>query len=408
MIHLGNISDTIIEAHWNFFIASDGYSKLQELSSNINLTQAERDYFTRLNNEDILKRIIIGKPNELIAEIKYYQENVVSNIPLLSAYQTFLSFSTWDNISMKINREAEKKVGKSEVLNNKIDYRNQFCNLKDQIKPDLFPNPDPEIRLTIKSLKNMFSSLNEYFKEQLKLFHDRVYSVFNYEDFIEQKESWDAYKLTIELGITVCPYCNRNYIHTSSTDHGKTRPELDHFFMKSKYPFLSISLYNLIPSCHICNSNLKGTKDFYLEKHLHPYEEDRIKDFFFEVKYHYDTIEELVADTNKFDIQLTTLTEDPEILKCIENSKKTFQLNELYNFHKDVAQELLFKSVYYNKTKIEELKSILGEDSKIDDNFLKRAIIGNYADINNFGKRSLAKFSYDIVAKTELKTNLNL
>lgn len=408
MIYIGNISDSIVEAHWKYFIESEGYSKLKDLAENSMLPDAERNYFSRLYDNEILKPVLIGKTNALISEIKYYQENVVNSIPLLSAYQTFLSFSTWDNISIKINRDAERKIGKDQVLINKASYLDKFVHLKNLINPNLFPNQSAGIRITITSLKNTFLALKEYFKEQLGLFYMRIYSVFNYDNFIESRENWGAYKLTTELGVTVCPYCNRNYIHTSSTEHGKTRPELDHFFMKSKYPFLSISLYNLIPSCHICNSSLKGTKDFYLDKHLHPYEEDRIKDFYFEVKYHDDTIEELVADISKFDIQLTALTEDPEILKRIENSKKTFQLNELYNLHKDVAQELLFKSVYYNKTKIEELKSILGEDSGIDDSFLKRVIIGNYADINSLGKRSLAKYSFDIISKTELKRNLNL
>lgn len=407
MISFGNISDYIIDSHWKYFSESDGYNRLQELAISPDLTEAERNYFSRLNNETILKSIIIGTPEILIKEIKYYQDNVVNTIPLLSAYQTFLSFSTWESISEKINRNAEKKLGEDQVLFNKDIYINEFIALKNTVNPHLFPDHVAD-RITIKSLNKMYYSLKEYFKRELNLFYEHIYSVFNYDDFIESTEYWGAYKLTNELGITVCPYCNRNYIHTSSTENGKTRPELDHFFMKSKYPFLSISLYNLIPSCHICNSNLKGTKDFYKDEHLHPYEEDRIRDFYFDVKYHDDTIEELVADLSKFYIQLTPLTEDPEILKRIENSNKTFQLNELYNYHKDVAQELLFKSVYYNKTKIEELKSILGEEAKIDENFLKRVIIGNYADIKNLGKRSLAKYSYDIVSKTELKTILNL
>lgn len=408
MIYLGTISDSIVEAHWKYFESTDPYSKLTTFSNDSELETNTRNYFSRLNDEAILKPIIIGKPDALISEIKYYQENVVNNIPLLSSYQSFLSFSTWEDIFVKINRQAESKIGIDQVSLNKQNYLNNFVNLKNQVDINLFPDPSIGGRITIKSLKDKFSLLKDYFKVNLNLFHRKIYSVFDYDDLIEAQEPWGAYKLTNELGVTVCPYCNRNYIHTSSTENGKTRPELDHFFMKSKYPFLSLSLYNLIPSCHICNSNLKGTKDFYKDEHLHPYEEDRIKDFYFEVKYHDNFIEELVADISKFDIQLTPLTEDPKILERIENSKKTFQLNELYNFHKDVAQELLFKSVYYNKTKIEELKSILGPDAKIDENFLKRVIIGNYADIKNLGKRSLAKYSYDIVAKTELKTNLNL
>lgn len=36
------------------------------------------------------------------------------------------------------------------------------------------------------------------------------------------------------IGVTICPYCNRSYIFTSSKNG--TRPQYDHYFPKSKYP----------------------------------------------------------------------------------------------------------------------------------------------------------------------------
>lgn len=407
MIHIGTISDSIIKSHWEYFESTDPYSKLSLLANDVSLDEYIRDYFSSLNDRGKLYSLIVGSTENLMSEIERYQNEVVSHSVLLSNHQRFLLLSKWKDIHYKISQEAKTRTSIETVLEERQKYLDEFICIRDIVSPAIFTNPDVRTTVGIGQLEKIYKKLSGFFDTQLGAYYDKIYSIFNYDTFISN-ETWNAYKLTDALGITVCPYCNRNYIHTSSTEYGKTRPELDHFFLKSKYPFLSISLYNLIPSCHICNSNLKGTKDFYLVKHLHPYEEDRIRDFCFAVKYHDDTIEELVADISKFDIQLTPLTEDPEILNCIENSKKTFQLNELYNFHKDVAQELLFKSVYYNKTKIEELRTILGEDSEIDDNFLKRVIIGNYADINNLGKRSLAKYSYDIVTKTELKANLNL
>lgn len=409
MIFLGAISDTIVEAHWKYFIESNGYSNLITLSGDADIPEAERNYFVRLrDNEIILRSIVTGKPEDLMTEIEFYQTNVVNDIPLLSQYQTFLSLGTIDEISEQINRKAEGIVGKDVVKERKREYCNKFVALRDVLAPGLFPSPEPETKITIGYLKDKHSLLKNQFGQNLTAFYERVYSVFNYNDLISSNESWGAYKLTSALGVTVCPYCNRNYIHTSNNEHGKTRPELDHFFPKSKYPFLSISLYNLIPSCHICNSNLKGAKDFYSEPHLHPFRENRNSDFQFEIKYHDDVIEEIVADLESFDIVLTTLTDDEEVKTSIENSCKTFLINELYNLHKDVAQELLFKSVYYNETKIEELKIILGEGSEIDENFLRRVIIGTYADVSSIGKRSLSKYSFDIISKTDLKRTLGL
>lgn len=52
----------------------------------------------------------------------------------------------------------------------------------------------------------------------------------------------------------------------------KTTAHLDHFYPKSDYPFLALSLYNFVPSCQICNSRLfKGNKDTLVS--IYPYEE---------------------------------------------------------------------------------------------------------------------------------------
>lgn len=65
------------------------------------------------------------------------------------------------------------------------------------------------------------------------------------------------------LNISVCPYCNRNYI-INFDENGKTTAELDHFFSKSKYPYLAICVYNLIPSCHTCNQRKSdSSKEIY-------------------------------------------------------------------------------------------------------------------------------------------------
>lgn len=61
-----------------------------------------------------------------------------------------------------------------------------------------------------------------------------------------------AYWLQRQLCVRVCPYCNRMY---TTTLYGKkrVRPDFDHFYPQSRYPYLAVSLFNLIPSCNICN-----------------------------------------------------------------------------------------------------------------------------------------------------------
>lgn len=110
--------------------------------------------------------------------------------------------------------------------------------------------------------------------------------VFDYEAQLGQKKS-RAYELTHYQGRNTCAYCNRSYTLTvvrtdmessafpgfgrTNTSNRIARPHLDHWFNKATYPLLSLNIYNLIPSCPVCNSSLKGSEPFSLETHIHPY-----------------------------------------------------------------------------------------------------------------------------------------
>lgn len=73
-------------------------------------------------------------------------------------------------------------------------------------------------------------------------------SMFNYRRYEEKyPDTWSTYHLIFELGLKVCPYCNRSYVHPYYSSGGKTRADIDHFLPKSQYPYLALSFYNLIP-----------------------------------------------------------------------------------------------------------------------------------------------------------------
>lgn len=100
--------------------------------------------------------------------------------------------------------------------------------------------------------------------------------IYDYAKFAEKKKrKWCAYGLCRRTSVRTCPYCNLSYELTIfDQDEGVMRPALDHFFDKSKYPLFGLSIGNLIPSCHHCNSTLKGSKDFVRNEHLNPLESD--------------------------------------------------------------------------------------------------------------------------------------
>lgn len=116
-------------------------------------------------------------------------------------------------------------------------------------------------------------------------------TLFDYDKFSrKQTKGWNAYGLCAESKYQVCPYCQQSAALTIYRDEdGKSfRPTLDHFYPKGEYPFLGLSLYNLIPSCYTCNSSLKGMINFYTDQHLHPFEDEEL------VRYEWD-VEQYLA-----------------------------------------------------------------------------------------------------------------
>lgn len=114
--------------------------------------------------------------------------------------------------------------------------------------------------------------------------------IFNYDRFVRIRgrgaSDWGGVRLmeTILKNVKYCPYCNSELVYSvkfprkfkdgSRCFHHLTRSAFDHFYPRSKYPFLGVSIYNLIPACQRCNSGLKGAYSADLTGVAHPYVDD--------------------------------------------------------------------------------------------------------------------------------------
>ncbi|MCC7706010.1 hypothetical protein IGS59_27575 [Janthinobacterium sp. GW460P] len=106
-----------------------------------------------------------------------------------------------------------------------------------------------------------------------------VHNTFNYDKFSKPRSTWGAYHLVMTYGERICPYCNLNHINFHSRPTGtkksvkvlEMRPPLDHYYPRFCYPYLGISLYNLVPCCHQCNSSIKLQKDPLAADLPHPF-----------------------------------------------------------------------------------------------------------------------------------------
>ena len=195
-----------------------------------------------------------------------------------------------------------------------------------------------------------------------------------------------------DLDITVCPYCNRNYIFNFKKSTSlKATAQLDHFFDKSTYPYFSISIFNLIPSCQTCNQRKsKIQNDIY-----HPFESAFNDDVKFRLKI---KDSEFYYNKNSLEIEADVINDEKKVNSHIE----TFNIQNLYNEHKDIALELIQKAQIYNESYIDELyQKYEGTLFKNREDVL-RHITGGYIEDKDINKRPLSKLIKDISEELDL------
>ena len=201
-----------------------------------------------------------------------------------------------------------------------------------------------------------------------------------------------------KINVNVCPYCNRNYTFVVGNDLIKgTRFEYDHFFDKARYPYLALSFYNLVPSCHVCNSNLKGSNKFEIDKNIHPYLEGFGSDLLFTIKP--KNIDFLNGKNSAYRITFkkNELSNwDREKLKAAFRNVVTFRISDLYNMHKDYVNEIIQKSIVYNEDHIKDLFNKYNGTLFSSEDDVRRMVLGNYINEDEYSKRPLSKLTADI------------
>lgn len=226
---------------------------------------------------------------------------------------------------------------------------------------------------------------------------ERVYTNFSNRKFGHQ---WAE-----RLGVTVCPYCNRSYIFTVEKDarNGKVRPQYDHFFPKSKYPYLAVSMYNLIPSCAVCNSG-KSDKDSFKDQkvqYLNPYVEGYGTKTVLQItpKKKKDRIHSYVGLAEEYTVKPESAPDvDKDAAKRIQDTWDLLKLGPLYEKHSDYIRNILRAKQIYTEEYLNQLiKSFPGAFDDMDD--LRNVVYFNYLDEEKWGKRILAKLTHDLEAE---------
>ena len=253
-------------------------------------------------------------------------------------------------------------------------------------------------------------SFLENLKEILDNFVDEEPRLAEYLKKSYDKIDSELRKKIIDLkNVSVCPYCNRNYISSTykflqcnncnqdlfvidevekecpgcnQEINGQTKvvntAQLDHFFPKDSYPLFAVSFYNLIPSCYSCN-HVKSNKDLEYS----PYDTSFSFD---DVKFTY-----IPKSTDKIEIKIDSRNPD------FKNGIRILGIEELYQSHIDVVNELIWKKEVYSDSYRDGLSKILNQtDLELSEAELNRFITGHYTDKGDYGKRPLSKMVADI------------
>lgn len=149
--------------------------------------------------------------------------------------------------------------------------------LKDR-REDILVGGVQKLRSVITDVESIAPELSKYLLKrprgkkrkdhpQMELLLNKLNELFNYAKFDNKDDGWNAYKLVAQHALRICPYCHMNHVNyheqqAKNSGELELRPPLDHFLPQSIYPYLAVSLYNLIPCCERCNSTtIKGAKD---------------------------------------------------------------------------------------------------------------------------------------------------
>jgi 5-methylcytosine-specific restriction endonuclease McrA len=218
-------------------------------------------------------------------------------------------------------------------------------------------------------------------------------------------------KIYQKIGIKACVYCNsqltvsidfikeikrskKKVEYIEMIDAKKAKFQVDHYLPKDKYPYLSISIFNLYPVCASCNL-AKGIKEVEFELYKN-------SDFetLFDFSITWESIVEYLVSKNNTTLKIGFKEPNPPVNKF--KFESVFNINGIYETQKDLVEELIIKSIIYNDSYKESLKQSFSTIFPNDLSLSSRIIIGNYENEDDIHKRPMSKFTQDIARQLKL------
>jgi hypothetical protein len=305
---------------------------------------------------------------------------------------------------------------KSLYQNHFIDIDNLLC-IYDNLEVILFEElSNPKVNSALSKLRNKFKTNAD------KNILDAVFEYKRYFHQTDKNKNYFGFKLAQTLNTNICVYCNREYISTITDENGKKliSPAFDHFLSQSEYPYMAISLFNLIPSCYSCNSQLKHDEPFNLNDYLYPFEDSYEGKAEFKTYWNKTFLNSKISETelvnvNDITIEIEPISKPvPKIfgdLSLPQNDRKgnlkVFQTKLVYDsIHRDSVLEIITQFRVHSKKDVESLKTsydFIKNDADVYQFYFK-----NYMNEEDFNKRPLARMTRDIAKQLDSIYKLNI
>jgi len=324
---------------------------------------------------------------------------------------TQLANSHFDELNPKYKSKAKNNqfqrtgsiIGKIEnaILNYQTNIEKTFFEYLlgvnyARIKTILTGSP-LELQTIVEDFNLIFpSDLFNKFNPSLKKYEEteigkKTKEIFNYSNY--RNLPFCTEQLT-KLGFKSripCPYCNydelsiiENLNSKSNTIKEQALLDLDHFIPKSVYPFLALSFFNLIPTCHNCNSRFKLDKLFNLNTHINPFDKSFEDTFQFSLSNPFY----LGMDIADFNFKFS----NKPAITFPTDTITDLHLIERYNTDKKLIYEKVGLIVKYSKQKEKEINDLF--NSQINEDIYKLAEIP--INKNDIVKYKLGKLKRDI------------
>lgn len=260
--------------------------------------------------------------------------------------------------------------------------------------------PPERLEIIRQDYKNHINRLKVELKrsgsaETVKGFNKKILDAFNYSGY----RSTLLPLLASKLNIKCCPYCNMHYtLVVPAGSRGKSSKmiaefQFDHFFSKSDYPLLSMSLYNLIPACANCNFS---KSDSHLSLDFHPYHVDLDSKFRFEISKEELNLIMMKEPTDKLRIRL--VAKDGTNNNRVMNYAVELNIEANYSRHRDIVEQInegIYLENYYNES--QNFRNLGIDPIRIRQEELQnKLLLGGTTDRDEIGAYPLSKFRHDI------------